>query len=148
MPTPAAQNEFMTHQSTLTSAGALVALDAALKKAKELGLAVSICVLDAAGRLKTFHSMDGAPAISHETAQKKARLALGFGVPTGDAWFRFIENDPILFHGAQQLPDFILLGGGSPIRVGESMIGAMGVSGGHYKQDEQVVQAALDIFKS
>jgi len=143
MTTSKAHTEYTTQQSTLTSRGAQLALDAALKKAQEIGLAASICVLDAAGRMKAFHAMDGAPAISHETAQKKARLALGFGIPTGDAWFQFIEKDPILFHGAQHLPDFILLGGGSPIQSAGALVGAIGVSGGHYKQDEQVTQAAL-----
>jgi uncharacterized protein GlcG (DUF336 family) len=44
------------------------------------------------------------------------------------------------------LPDFILLGGGSPILVEGKLIGAVGVSGGHYAQDEECVKAALEAF--
>jgi uncharacterized protein GlcG (DUF336 family) len=92
--------------------------------------------------------MDGAPAISHETSQKKAKLALGFGMPTGETWLKFIEKDPILHQGARDLPDFILLGGGSPIRLQDSLVGAIGVSGGHYKQDEEIVNAGLQALQS
>ena len=128
---------------SLNSHCAQLVLGAALTKAQAIGLKASICILDGAGRMKAFHSMDGAPAISHETAQKKAKMALGFGMPTGETWLRFIEKDPILMNGASQLPDFILLGGGSPIRLKGELIGAIGVSGGHYSQDEEVVAAAL-----
>jgi uncharacterized protein GlcG (DUF336 family) len=135
--------EYTIPNLTLSSAAADRILTAAIKCAKEIGLNASICILDASGRMKAFHSMDAAPAISHETAGKKAKMALGFGMPTGETWLRFIENDPILRQGASQLPDFILLGGGSPIHWKGSLIGAVGVSGGHYKQDEQIVAAGL-----
>jgi uncharacterized protein GlcG (DUF336 family) len=121
-------------------------LAAAQKQASEMGLAVSICILDAAGRLKAFVSMDGAAPISHETAVKKAKMALGFGMPTGEDWYSFIKNDPILLHGVTQLPDFILLGGGSPLKWNQHVIGAIGVSGGHYKQDETCVTAAIQLL--
>lgn len=129
--------------STLSSQAADKILAAARAKAREIGLNASICILDGAGRTKAFHAMDGAPAISHETAAKKAKMALGFGMPTGETWLKFIEKDPILSQGAAHLPDFILLGGGSPVLWNGALVGAIGVSGGHYKQDEQVVAAGL-----
>lgn len=46
------------------------------------------------------------------------------------------------------IPGFLLLGGGVPVRVGDDVIGAVGVggaSGGHL--DEQCVMAALDKVK-
>jgi len=140
--------DFTISARTLSSVAAEKALAASIKRAREIGLNASICILDASGRLKAFHAMDGAPAISHETAQKKAKMALGFGMPTGETWFKFIEKDPILLQGARDLPDFILLGGGSPIRLADSMVGAIGVSGGHYRQDEEIVAAALQSLQS
>jgi uncharacterized protein GlcG (DUF336 family) len=35
------------------------------------------------------------------------------------------------------------LGGGSPIIIDGVIVGAIGVSGGHYKQDEECVKNAL-----
>jgi uncharacterized protein GlcG (DUF336 family) len=37
----------------------------------------------------------------------------------------------------------VLFGGGFPIIVGESVVGGIGVSGGHYSEDSDVAEAAL-----
>lgn len=118
----------------------------AMKKASEIGLHISVCIVDESGVEKAFARMEGAPLISVETARKKAVLAAGFGIPTGNTWFNFIKDDPILMNGANQLPGFILLGGGSPISIDGQLCGAIGVSGGHYSQDELCVSAALQLI--
>lgn len=118
----------------------------AMKKASEIGLKISVSIVDESGVEKAFARMDGAPLISVETARKKAVLAAGFGIPTGNAWYNFIKDDPILMNGADQLPGFILLGGGSPISIDGQLCGAIGVSGGHYSQDETCVAAALQLI--
>ena len=109
---------------------------AAMNKASEIGLKISVSIVDESGIEKAFARMDGAPLISVETARKKAVLAVGFGMPTGAPWYNFIKDDPILMNGADQLPGFILLGGGSPITIDGHLCGAIGISGGHYSQDE------------
>jgi uncharacterized protein GlcG (DUF336 family) len=132
----------LTHHSISSElAHALVA--AAEKQAREIGLAISVCLLESSGRIKAFSAMDGAPPVSYEASIKKARTALGFGMNTGQDWYGFIKDDPILLNGVAQLPDFILLGGGSPLKWKGSVIGAIGISGGHYKQDEICVAAAV-----
>lgn len=127
--------------------GAQFLTQKAVEEAKKIGLNICVCILDPAGRTKAFLAMDDAPHVAFETAVKKAKTAIGFGLPTGKTWHEFIKNDPILFHGAQQLPDFILLGGGSPILSNGKLIGAIGISGGHYEQDEKCVKAALEAFE-
>lgn len=122
-------------------ARALIA--AAEDKAAEIGLAIATTIVDDSGVLKAYARMDGAPLVAEGASWKKARTAVGFGLPTGAAWHGFIKDDPILLHGAPQLDDFILLGGGVPIVVDGTMIGAIGVSGGHYHQDEACARAAL-----
>lgn len=120
--------------------------DEAVRKARDLGLAITVCIVDESGNMKHFIRMDNAPLISVETSRKKAALAVGFGIPTGSAWYDFIKDDPILMNGAQQLPGFILLGGGLPIYVDGSLCGAIGVSGGHYSQDELCAKEALKVI--
>ena len=115
----------------------------AVAKANEIGFGISITIVDESGVVKAFQRMDNAPLVSIDASRKKAVTAVGFGMPTGDSWYGFIKDDPILMNGAGQLKDFILLGGGSPIMVDEKLVGAVGVSGGHYKQDEECVTAAL-----
>ena len=135
-------------QPTISKTAADLLIETAIKTAESISLKISVCVLDSSGRMKAFSSMDGAPAVSLETCIKKAKTAVGFGIPTGKSWHEFIKNDPILLNGAQHLPDFILLGGGSPVLHRDQLIGAIGVSGGHYEQDEKCVASALEKLKS
>ncbi len=122
---------------------AMCAAGAAQRRAAELEMAIAVSVVDHSGVSKLFCRMDGAPLVASEAAWKKARTAVGFGMPTGAAWHEFIKDDPILNAGAHELQDFILLGGGLPIYVGESLVGAIGVAGGHYLKDEECAKAGL-----
>jgi len=120
-------------------------IKAAMEKAEEIGLGISVCIIDESGVLKAFGRMDNAPLISVDAARKKAVTAVGLGITTGDAWYDFIKDDPILSAGVHNFADFLLLGGGSPITIEGRVVGAIGISGGHYKQDEVCVKAALEI---
>ncbi|MCX6294845.1 MAG: heme-binding protein [Bacteroidetes bacterium] len=121
---------------------------AAIRKAEELKMTISITFVDESGVLKAFYRMDHSPLVTIDASRKKAVTAVGYGIPSGDSWYSFIKDDPILFHGVQQFKDFILLGGGSPIIHDGSVIGAIGISGGHYKQDEECVKEALKEYNS
>jgi uncharacterized protein GlcG (DUF336 family) len=58
-------------------------------KARELGVAENVAILDDGGNLKAFSRMDGAPIPTIEMAQNKAYTAL-LGVSTQD-FFNFIQ---------------------------------------------------------
>ena len=118
------------------------AVEAAAKKAAELGLRMCIAVTDEAGDLKAFRRMDGAPKLSIEIATNKAYTAASFGMPT-HAWFDFIKNDPPLLHGITHTPRLVVFGGGFPIHLDGEIVGAIGLSGGHYSQDMECARAAL-----
>ncbi|HXZ16978.1 MAG TPA: heme-binding protein [Roseiarcus sp.] len=118
------------------------AVSAAAKKAAELKLKMCIAVSDESGDLKAFHRMDGAPKLSIQLAQDKAFTAASYSMAT-HAWFDFIKDDPPLLHGITNTPRLVVFGGGFPIVVRGEMIGAIGVSGGHYSQDMECARAAL-----
>jgi uncharacterized protein GlcG (DUF336 family) len=131
-----------TRQSiSLTGATNLVA--AAIERAKVANVNVVVCVVDESGITKVSARMDGAPLMAIELARRKAVTAVGYSLPTGDAWYGFVKDDPLLLEGARTIPDFTMLGGGVPIVVGDAVVGAIGVSGGHYRQDEECAHAAL-----
>src|ERR1700693_536018 len=67
--------------------------DAALAKARALGVSENVAILDDGGNLKAFSRMDGAPILCIEIAQNKAYTAL-FGVSTQEL-FDFIKGDLI-----------------------------------------------------
>src|SRR5467141_1910831 len=76
-------------------------VDAAVAKARELGVSENVAILDDGGNLKAFSRMDGASMPTIEIAQKKAYTAL-FGVSTQD-FFNFIQGDPSLLAGIPTL---------------------------------------------
>ncbi len=130
-------------RKSISADGASRMIDAAEAEARRIGLAIVTVIVDESGVLKAMRRMDGAPLVAIGAAQKKAATAVGFGIPTGQPWHDFIKDDPILLHGAPSLPDFILLGGGFPVTVDGQLVGAIGVSGGHYSADEACAKAAL-----
>ena len=117
---------------------------AAFEKANELEIKIAITIVDAGANTKYFGRMDHAGLIASDVSRKKAVTAVGFGMPTGDAWQNFIQDDPILNNGVHGIHDFMLLGGGSPVMIDCQLVGAVGVSGAHYKQDEQCTKAAIE----
>jgi len=111
-------------------------------KARELGVAENVAILDDGGHLKAFSRMDGASITTIEVAQNKAYTAL-FGVPTQD-FFAFIQHDPSLLAGIPTLPRVAAWGGGLPIKVNGEVVGAIGVSGAPTVQnDVDCASAAL-----
>jgi uncharacterized protein GlcG (DUF336 family) len=118
---------------------------AAEDRATEIGHPMVIAVCDESGVLKAFSRMDGAPLLSVQVAQDKAYTAAGFGMAT-EGWHDFIKDDPPLASGAVGGIDrLVVFGGGYPIKVGDQVVGAIGVSGGHYSQDMDVAKAGLAV---
>src|SRR5579863_6778362 len=119
-------------------------VDRAVAKARELGVAENVAILDDSGNLKAFSRMDGAPIPTIEMAQNKAYTAL-LGVSTQD-FFNFIQGDPSLLAGIPTLSRIAAWGGGFPIKVNEEVVGAIGVSGAPAVQnDVDCASAALTL---
>ena len=120
-------------------------VNAAVRKAKDLGVSENVVVLDDGGNLKAFHRMDGAPILCIEMAQNKAYTAL-LGVSTQD-FFDFIQRDPSLLAGIPTLARVAAWGGGVPIKVDGEIVGAIGLSGAPTVQnDVDCAKAALALL--
>jgi uncharacterized protein GlcG (DUF336 family) len=140
------KNVFTKQSVTIEAAHQVIA--AAERKALEIGTPMVIAVVDESGVLKALSRMDGAALLSVQVAQDKAYTAAGFGLST-DQWHDFIKNDPPLAAGATDgISRLVVFGGGYPIKVGDQIVGGIGVSGGHYSQDMQVAQAGLAVLGS
>src|ERR1700736_2957221 len=109
-------------------------VDAAVAKARELGVSENVAILDDGGNLKAFSRMDGASMPTIEIALNKAYTAL-FGVSTVE-FFNFIQGDPSLLAGIPTLPRVAAWGGGFPIKVNGEVVGAIGVSGAPTVQND------------
>lgn len=121
---------------------AQIAIAAAVAKSKQLGHATSIAVCDAAGIAKATMRMDGASETTMQIALDKANTSATLGMATHALW-DFIKNDPPLLHGLPQVPRVVVFGGGYPIIEDGKIVGAIGVSGGHYSDDMEVARAGL-----
>ncbi len=119
-------------------------VNAAVAKARELGVTENVAILDDGGNLKAFSRMDGTPIPTIEMAQNKAYTAL-LGVSTQD-FFNFIRGDPSLLAGIPTLARMAAWGGGFPIEVDGEIVGAVGVSGAPTVQnDVDCARAALAV---
>jgi uncharacterized protein GlcG (DUF336 family) len=135
-------------RASVTAELARAMIEAAERKAAQMGHPFVIAIVDDSGVLKAFSRMDGAPLLSVQVAQDKAYTAVGFGMAT-DAWHDFIKDDPPLAMGATGGIDrLVVFGGGYPIKLGGAVVGGIGVSGGHYSQDMEVAQAGLSALDS
>ena len=130
-------------KASISTEAAHEIIAAAEAKAAEIGTPMVIAIVDDGGMLKTFSRMDGAALLSVQVAQDKAYTAVGFSMPT-HGWHDFIKDDAPLADGAPTGIDrLVIFGGGYPITVDDQIVGAIGVSGGHYSQDQEVAEAGL-----
>jgi uncharacterized protein GlcG (DUF336 family) len=119
------------------------AVESALSNAAALGLRVCAAVVDAGGNRVAFGRMNGAPLHSIAICEDKAYTAASFGLATGQ-WLRELErHSEAVRRGILHCPRFVIFGGGVPFRVGDRLIGAIGVSGGSEAQDEECALAGV-----
>ncbi len=128
--------------STLTSAAALVAAEAAVSCGVARGVAVVATVVDCGGHLLAALRADGAFPASIEISRDKAWTAAGFRTSTDRLCEALSERD-VLREGIALRPGVVLFGGGMPIVVEGATVGAIGVSGGSEDDDRACASAGL-----
>jgi uncharacterized protein GlcG (DUF336 family) len=127
--------------SDITLAEAQRVVEAALKKATELGTAMNIAVVDAGSNLKAFSRMDGAWLGSIDISIKKAKTARFFDMNTGEIGKLSQPGGP-LYNIEHSNGGLISFPGGVPLRNARGeVIGAVGVSGSTVDNDHAVASA-------
>src|SRR5262245_30130615 len=135
----------------LEAAEARAMVQAALAKAKEIGVTETACVVDDGGYPIALERMDGARVTGPQIAWNKAFTAAGHKRSTH--LFNTPPNGPALpgneafgiqwsFEGK-----FAVFVGGFPIVVDGEVVGGVGVSGGNGEQDIACGLAALQALK-
>ena len=119
----------------LTLDVAVKLIEAVEHKAKEMGLSVVIAVSDAAGRPIAVHCMDGAYHGSFDVAVNKTFTSTAFQMSTAKLATLCRPGESL--YGLQFSNDgkVMILGGGEPLMIGTTMIGALGVSGASAEED-------------
>ena len=118
-------------------------IDAGIKKAIELGVKVSIAIVDAHGDLIILERMPGSVSLSPKIAMGKGSAAAIFMRPTAEFEARIQQNSAFWSGIESMTSGSVLFGkGGIPLKKGGETIGAIGVSGATSEQDEIIAQAA------
>jgi uncharacterized protein GlcG (DUF336 family) len=132
---------FVRPTQSLTYAGAQAAVASAVSRAEAIGVAVNVAVTDGGGTLLAFARMDGAFAFSGAIAIDKARTVCGFGGAPSDALYDAIAGEPPVRDGIAGRAEVAAFAGGVPIRLGDDLVGAVGVSGASAEQDTECATA-------
>jgi len=114
---------------------------AALEKCESMSYKVSVVVIDREGQQVVMLRGDGAGLHTPEGADRKAYTARTYRSPSAD-FAKRVQTDPA-YAPAMQYTRVLALGGGLPIKAGNDVIGAVGVSGSPGK-DDVCGQAGLD----
>lgn len=119
-------------------------IDAAHKRAAEIGIRIAVAIVDEGGLLQALSRMDGAMPLSSQVAESKANGA-ALTHRDGGSLAQLHQERPGFFNVATQLTRLPIVPGlGSlVIRRGTAVLGAVGVSGGKPEQDLDCAEAGL-----
>src|SRR5215471_1344153 len=136
-----ASAQLLTEKS-LSSAMALSIAQTALETCTKQGYHVSVHVLGRDGEVLVAVRGDEAPPHTMENSQKKAYTARTFRIPSGEFAQRVKDNPTT---GAVHLSGIVAAQGALPIKVGDEVIGAVGVSGAPGgDKDEACAKTGID----
>jgi uncharacterized protein GlcG (DUF336 family) len=134
--------EFWRAWRNITLEGAKHVRDHAVLKASELGVSVSVVIVDRSGVILLAETADSAPPGASEASIMKAKGACRYRVAT-HLTAEFAKTIPAqLAHQALGLPEVCVLQGGVPIKIEGEVVGGVGVSGGSGEQDIAISLAA------
>lgn len=121
-------------------------VEAARKKAEDIGVAQNIAVVDAGNRLVAFARMDGAWIGSIDIAQSKAFTARAFDMETKALGKLSQSGEPLFGIHVSNIGKIIIFAGGIPLKRDGQVVGAIGVSGGSVEQDQECAEAGVAAF--
>lgn len=130
-------------QAVISCEGAAKVLEAATRKAAELGIKVNVALVDSGGNLAGFLRMPGAFLTSIDVALKKAKSAASFGLPPEVIEQVLDQAPPRVREGILLMPNVTIIQGGLPIVLDGDLVGAVGVSGGSEEQDVVCAKAGI-----
>jgi uncharacterized protein GlcG (DUF336 family) len=131
----------ITYQ-TLSLAEAELILDAAQKKAEEIGVPEVLCVADAAGYPIALRRLDGGKVTSVQIAMNKAFTAAGHRKPTHN-YKNALPGEEAFGIFTQHEGRFTVFVGGFPVVVDGQVVGGIAASGGNGEQDTAVCEAGI-----
>jgi uncharacterized protein GlcG (DUF336 family) len=128
----------------LTLGDARLVLEGAEARAREIGVDMDIAVVDDGGHLLAFIRMDGARITSIDVAINKAFTAACARRGTHEYSAIAGAGGPAFGMHASNSGRFMIVGGGLPIFINNTIAGGVGCSSGSPEQDRDVAQSGID----
>ena len=144
-PTAQASAAGAAPKMTLRLATALI--DRLEREARRRRMRIVAAVSDAAGRPVAIHCMDGAYIGSFDVALNKTYTSVAFQMSTEALGKLAQPGQPLYGVQFTNGGKIVIFGGGEPLFAGETMIGALGVSGGTAEQDTALAAYGKSILK-
>lgn len=121
-------------------------IEAAEKKATEIGQPMNIAVADGGGNIVAHVRMDKAWIGSIDISQKKAYTSRAFDISTKDLATHSQSGGQFFGIHASNGGKIMIFAGGIPLKKNGEVVGAIGVSGGSGEQDHAVAEAGAAAF--
>lgn len=104
-------------------------------KAKEMGLNIVVAISNEAARPVLVECMDDAYIASYDVAFNKAFTVVSLKMPTIE--LKALSQPGQSLYGIQFTNGgkIVIFGGGDPLKIGNKIVGGLGVSGGSEEQD-------------
>ena len=128
-------------QKNITLELAQTIANAAIAQCRSMGYKISVTVVDREGLPIVMMRDDGAGLHTPEGSDRKAYTARAFSQPSA-AFVKRLQDSPETV-GSRHYSRVLALAGGLPIKVGDEIVGAVGVSGTPGKDDD-CAQAGID----
>jgi uncharacterized protein GlcG (DUF336 family) len=130
-------------QKSMSTPMALAIAESAFESCTKQGYHVSVHVVGRNGEMLVAIRGDGAAPHTVENSLRKAYTAFTFGAPSAD-FAKRVKDNPTL--GLARLAGVIASQGGLPIKVGDEVIGGVGVSGvpNGADREEACAKAGID----
>lgn len=138
----------LSHERRMTLELAHKLSDEVKKKAREMGVNAVVAISNEAARPVLVECMDDSFIASFDVALKKAYTVVALKMSTID--LKPLANPGGSLYGIQFTNDssIIIFGGGDPLKVGDRIIGGIGVSGGTEEQDTALSAYGKTVFES
>ncbi|WAE44359.1 heme-binding protein [Levilactobacillus brevis] len=121
-------------------------IDAAVARADELKVGVTICIMDQATVPQMLYHMPNANLVSSTLAPKKAWSAIAMKEPTKEISKDIQLGAPLYQMETMLDGKLVSFPGGIPLVINGTAIGAIGVSGGLIEEDQSICEAAVAAF--
>ena len=116
------------------------------KEAVRQGKKAVIAVCGPDGNPIAVHVMDGAFLVSFDVAMKKAYTSVAVKMSTKE--LSVLVQPGQTFYGVDKMDGgkIVIFGGGVPLKVGDTIIGGLGVSGGTGEEDHALAEYGLSVL--